>query len=359
MERTGLKSPSAVAICSFILVNALFSLMVLLTEGELYDTNLLQNREVFKLIQTQADSCDVLFMGSSVIEVPLSLLDGVFEYVSSPKKAQELLSTGCKQEIRVKNLSIEAALISDQFIAIRNLIRTQKAPRIAVLAVVPRDFSDARLPEPEKTDTFKSLVTLSDLEILPIFFNKFDQYAQFTWTRLIPLYRFRTVITTAIAAKLQLFIDGQHANQNARKEQPLPSNANRTKVGREERFIASLKEYKTAYSLLDKSSAPDAQLQFLRRFCQQCKISDTTCIVLMLPLTKMNRDLLPRGFYEIYSRAVLRSCSEAGVPCIELEHCSNFSDDDFYDGAHLNAEGAKKILKSLIPQICKELAVKH
>jgi hypothetical protein len=198
---------------------------------------------------------------------------------------------------------------------------------------------------------------------LPKFFNKFDQYAQFAWTRLIPLYRFRTVVTATIASKLQLLLDRQIVNQNLKKEQPLPRNEscspNKTKAGRQERFIASLKEYKSAYSLLNKSSVPVAQLQFLRRFFQQCKISDTACIVLMLPLTKMNKDLLPTGFYEIYSKEVLRTCSEEGVPCLDLEHCSNFSDDDFYDGAHLNSEGAKKILKSLIPQVCKELAVKQ
>jgi hypothetical protein len=73
-----------------------------------------------------------------------------------------------------------------------------------------------------------------------------------------------------------------------------------------------------------------------------------------MPLTELNKRLLPDGLYHSYIGEVESCCRDEQIPCINLDGAVGFEEGDFHDGAHLGADGARKVLDALAPQI-KEL----
>jgi hypothetical protein len=353
--KSSLRSSSAPAIACFIVFNLTYAILVSRPGEELYDANLRQNSDLFRLLQSD-NKVDVVFSGSSVIEIPLSLLDGEHQYIAKPVLPAKILSEQDGKNISVRTYAIEAGLISDQYLLMRELIRLRKAPNMVILALVPRDFSDARLQSPEQSDTFRSLVTLSDLDITPLFLHGFQQNVWFIWRRLVPLYRFRFVISgsiTAVLKRLYFPLLPQVPVQSPVDVSTGVGPANKLVSTDEtaERFRKSHDEYVNAYSLLNKTNLHLIEYDFLHRFMHLMNASGTYFIVLNMPLTEMNKQLLPPQFYDSFVSEVQSSAKEANAPFVNLDSSKLFELPDYYDAAHLNASGARKLLDAIGPYV--------
>ena len=359
--KSSLRSSSAPAIACFVVFNLAYELLVTTPGEELYDANLRQNSDLFRLVQSDIKS-DILFSGSSVIEIPLALLDGEHSYVAKPILPAKILSEQVGKPLTVRTYSIEAGLISDQFLLMRELIRLGKAPHMVILTLVPRDFSDARLPSPEQSDTFRSLMTLRDLPIAPMYLHGFQQNAWFIWRRLVPLYRFRFVISSSLIAFLQrLYFPLLPA---------VPSHASATTIATPAqipsdkpvedenavRFKKSYEEYVFAYSLMPKTNLHLIEYDFLHHLMQLMSANGIYFIVVNMPLTEMNKKLLPLNFYDSYISQIQSAAKQENAPFLNLDSNNRFELPDYYDAAHLNASGARKLLEAIRPYVRDKFA---
>lgn len=153
----------------FFLSSVLLNMLLLRGPSKYMDANLAQSREVFSYVDNTAEKPDVAFFGSSVVEVPLALMDNEEKYVCIPKEAQATLSQICKTKKSIFVYAVEAALISDQLLLLNRLSQLGKIGQHNVLAVTPRDFGDSRIPAKNLSDTYRAMLLPTDFGLLPVY----------------------------------------------------------------------------------------------------------------------------------------------------------------------------------------------
>ncbi len=79
--QTAPKSVTVVALFVFFLSNFILNMLLLSGPSKYMDTNLAQSRDVFAFVDSNVEKPNVAFFGSSVVEVPLALMDNEDEYV--------------------------------------------------------------------------------------------------------------------------------------------------------------------------------------------------------------------------------------------------------------------------------------
>jgi hypothetical protein len=76
-------------------------------------------------------------------------------------------------------------------------------------------------------------------------------------------------------------------------------------------------------------------------------------VVVNMPLTKNNRDLLDKSIYEKYMSSVSEIAQKHHSPFIDMDNSNQFTLSDFYDSTHLNEAGGKKLFAALAERIPK------
>ncbi len=66
-----------------------------------------------------------------------------------------------------------------------------------------------------------------------------------------------------------------------------------------------------------------------------------------MPLTAVNRALLPPVFWSNYQSELQEACAKTGAYYLDLSADSNFNQTDFVDTVHLNASGGRKLVERL------------
>ncbi len=89
------------------------------------------------------------------------------------------------------------------------------------------------------------------------------------------------------------------------------------------------------------------QKQFFTKLVALCKLEKIKLIILNMPLTKENMTLMPAGSYERYISLLNVEAKQYGFPLIDLNKNPQFIRSDFYDTAHMNSTGGKKLLDIL------------
>jgi hypothetical protein len=189
-----IQSSAACAILAFIWLNICLNYLMY-REDQLYFANafLVQNRQVFTFQFRKHWSADSVLLGSSVMETPFG--DFVQQegfYSTRPYLLESALASKGVSQPKVVNLSIEAAMISDQFIFLKKCI-LGKSP-IAILGITPRDFIDYHFMQPSETYTFHALVHLEDIDIWPFYLRTPEQYFKFFAEQLSMFFKNRRVL---------------------------------------------------------------------------------------------------------------------------------------------------------------------
>jgi hypothetical protein len=70
-------------------------------------------------------------------------------------------------------------------------------------------------------------------------------------------------------------------------------------------------------------------------------------ILLNMPLTPENLALMPPGAYERYLDCLRTMANTHNVPLVDLNGDPRFAHSDFYDTAHMNATGGRKLLDAI------------
>lgn len=122
----------------------------------------------------------------------------------------------------------------------------------------------------------------------------------------------------------------------------------------EERWSNSVKEYRRRYhGIGDKDLS--IQEGFLNKVLAVCAERHIKVVLVNMPLAQKNRDLMPPEFYKAFRAKIATIAHRPDVKLVDLADSPDFTEADFWDTAHLNHFGGRKLINHIAPEIAEEL----
>lgn len=309
---------------------------------------------------------DVILLGSSLVMFPFWAMDAaekkniddIFHYHGSEALKKQLKAAGCGQE-NIYSLAVFGQMASDAYLMTSEFVKGDKTPKVIIYGIAPRDFHDHSLSSPMATFSFQKIVNLSNFpNYASAFLPDFEKKADWLAMHLCYFYgkRWRLQMETDKAIN-KVYSTLGIAN-------PLDSAATKsdtaTKGGgfnlegsTEDRWNNSVKEYQGRYKEITEKDH-SLQMSFLARTLNNLRERGVKVVLVNMPLTKRNLEILPQGFYASYQKEIAKVADMPGVKLVDLGDSKDFDDNDYWDTTHLNHVGGHKLLNHIVPAV-KEL----
>ena len=309
----------------------------------------------------------VMLLGSSLIMHPFWAMDAeknphlpdIFHYHGSNALEEKLASLGAPEQ-RVYSLAIFGEMISDAYIYVNDFMKGDKKPDVLMFGIAPRDFSDSDLPAPMATFTFKRLVGMDNFpryaeSFLPGWNDKADFVASHSCFFYGKRWRLQHEVQRVVDRFYNLVGIPKESAIAAATPDPDKNTAGFMLNGSaQERWTNSEKEYRRRYhGIGDKDLS--IQEGFLKKVLDVCAERHIKVVLVNMPLAKKNRDLMPPDFYNKFRAKVASIAQRPDVKFVDLGESPDFTEDDFWDTAHLNHFGGRKLIDRIAPAITQEL----
>jgi hypothetical protein len=313
----------------------------------------------------------VVLIGSSLFMHSMSRQDADFlnqdlDYVRHHRSMylESLLKKkyGAQTDAACFNFSLPGDLISDNYMIVRTILRGDHKPEYVVMGLSLRDFIDNAINCPGTTPPFRYLKRFTDISdivglALPQIWQQLDyRFGQvfYLWQRKLDLEvlaeewaktTFRPLAQKAGASSLLNNLDYRHhvpANLHSEVEEGMAI----VKAHQPVTYDPNYADYKRRCG---KANLPlfEIQAEFLKRTLQICKDRGIKVVILNMPVTPENLALMPPGSYERYLNTVKECAAAQGYPFEDLNLDTRFVHSDFYDTAHMNAAGGKKLAEAI------------
>lgn len=278
----------------------------------------------------------------------------IFHHHGSNALETELKKNGFNQT-KVFSFAIFGQMISDAYIYVDEYLKGTKTPQFLVYGVAPRDFSDYDLPSPMATNSFKRLVNLSNFSryadlYLPGFQDRIDFVCDHVCYFYNKRWRLQQELNKAME-KAYLFFGFSAQNK--------PKNKDANKAGfmlcgsTEERWQGSQQEYRRRYRNIGERDL-SVQMGFLQKLLDTCRERGIKVVLINMPLSDVNRQLMPPGFYAQFRAKIAKISARPDVRLLDIGDSPEFTHLNFWDTAHLDQTGGRKILSKIVP-IIKEM----
>ncbi len=272
---------------------------------------------------------------------------------------QKALRDKLKLEGEVSNLTCAGCMVSDTYTLLKRLIEAKRAPAMVLYGIAPRDFADNMMPKIGETPLCLALAEWSGKlskprptasEYLSFYVGK---YSNFYKTK----NRFRNAFTEIAADNLGRPINLYAAShpetaglENSIKTKNLEANVIAVPRVDKAPIDHDLELYKTRYNplSLDRFNTETVSLNKLVELCQSNKI---TLLIIEMPLTDRNRNLMPADLVVSYQTAIANASENKVVKVIDFFTPDYFAPPDFSDSAHLNIVGSAKFQNLLVNEM--------
>lgn len=330
---------------------------------------------------TKPEAPNVAFLGSSLMLVPLAgvdadylnrRLDGAQHHHSAYFEDNFKRATGVK--IDTFNFALPGEMPSDAFM-ITDFILGKKRPNVVVYGVGPRDFTDNLLPSPASTDPFRFLSRFKDVSpnaslLMPDWQERFS----FELGKLFYLYGQRTDLVrnfmdlsnSTLGPVVALPPGTKPISEDDRHlliPEYMPTELKKntaffrpTTPAERTNFADNLAEYKRRYAKLKKQTF-ETQLAFFKKGLTSAKLSGIHPVIIAMPITDLNRQLLPDSTWNLYRGAVRDAAQAEGATFIDLSESPDFVRGDFSDTVHLHSGGGQKLLDKVIAAMAADKKV--
>jgi hypothetical protein len=344
----------------------------------------------------QKEPSDVVLLGSSLVMHPVSRLDADYlnkdlDYVhhhSSKYLADGLATTlkrncvgaglprpnrghvcdegGVTPPLQCFNFALPGGMVSDDYIVYRSLFTNERKPKVIVLGLSLRDFIDNGVHCAAATPAFRYLNRFCNVDdivdiSMPQIFQRFDYWqgkAIYLWGKKLDLQVLLAESTKRLCGPFATQIFYPSALNSLDLTRNLPSNARAeveegmfiVKSHQPYSFEDNSSEYRKRYRQGNESLFAN-QTKFLERLLDLAKKDNVKVILVNMPLTKANLALMPPNYYQRYVQ-LLQNCSQKWqTGFVDLNAQDKFQVTDFYDTSHMNGDGGKKLVDSLIEAI--------
>lgn len=268
--------------------------------------------------------------------------------------------------------ALPGAMVSDHFAIARALYSAQGAPPVVVLTVSPRDFIDNSLPCAGSTEPYKYFAQYSDMSAyVGLAYNKPWSRFEYFISNEIPVRHLESAVKTnsaklitalvppvavqakandvntgASAAEQLKFVMGGYEGNIKPGQAVLTPNLPRI-------FVDNSRDYKRRY----KNTHPDTydvQLSYFKTFVQYLRASGAHVLVVGMPLTVNNREILSESFWQRYKGDLQAALKPTGAKFLDLIADPGFDNNDFCDTVHLNATGGGKLARAIAGAIAAD-----
>ncbi len=363
------------AIVLFILITQVFQYLPVARKDPRYP---LKNGErtwaawaIDDFLNKREDPAKIVFLGSSLMLTPLGVSDAQFLEQKLDATAHheslyfnELIKQRTGTSVRNFNFALPGEMPSDAYLITKLLLCGNRKPQIIVYGVGARDFMDNMLAGPKSTDPYRCLIP----------FDNEKKAAGFgdnpTWSEKLAyvsgqifdptnkreeLARQAQLIAssfvsdpTGIKPSIHTLLPRYHPMEIDPGESLFKPDNNQDKA----RLTDNLEEYRRRYGVLNWSTFL-TQFQFLARLLEQARLENVKIVLVEMPVTSVNRQLIPPPVWQSYQETlrVLSHCK--GTTFIDLQATNLFSDADFGDTVHLNTIGGIKMLNVLAESFSK------
>jgi hypothetical protein len=266
--------------------------------------------------------------------------------------------------------ALPGAMVSDHFAIAKSLFAAHGKPALLVLTVSPRDFIDNTLPGAGATEPYRFFSSHCDLTAYT------DLAYNDAWSRMthfvsseLPLRRLSVAVDNvskrwseqnadasadtissgdandggnAVSQQVKFVMGGYQGNIRPGQAVLYPTNL---KI-----FVNNVNDYKKRYHNTHPANY-EAQMSYFKDYLNFLSDQGVRVLVVGMPLTELNRDILPGDFWQEFRGRLLLSCGSAGAEWLDLSDSRDFNNDDFVDTVHLNADGGVKLARDIAARV--------
>lgn len=296
----------------------------------------------------------------------------ILEYNEAKYLTQKLNES--KNNIAVRNLTIAASMVSDTRMLVDELIKSGKSPKVIVYGIGPRSFIDNSILKKDKTPIYRlfsekrrlsnfvqidSSTEIRRDALISYFWNYYNSRLDyknffFGYTKKslqnCPLtsevfVKAKSLQSNAISKSYTKTLEKKYSyclSQDALKEHKNAKN-----------FVHDLAVYDYRYNPPDFKQF-DYQMSCLQNLIKNCKKADIEILIVSMPITKQNRNLINEKLLEKYLVKLPELTKNCGGTYIDLNSEDNYRLSDFMDSVHTNANGGRKVQKRIAESLLKQ-----
>lgn len=312
---------------------------------------------------------DLLIFGSSLMLAVTN--NGDATYLKQPLDGalhhqsfclEENLSRHLKKPIRSYSFAVGGQMASDAYAIERTMIDKANRPQLVVWGIAPRDLVDAAFDGAASSDTARYMNKIAGAQIIPPGHRSLPAYIDKAISRLSYLYQMRTDF---VCVKQNFLRELRKGLEKIAKPASLPFFQKALDQGGEppqeieigDRIIGvcthypetikdNTREYRKRYNPFKLKTLIE-QASYLERFLSLNRELGSRVVLVNMPLTAQNQQLMPIGLYDSYLSELRLLASKYGAEVLDLNSPSIFSSKEFFDTAHLNGLGGEKLARLL------------
>ena len=305
----------------------------------------------------------IVFLGSSLMLMPINLADAhwlnrIIDGATHHESAvfDHLVNCDRKCPASNFNFALPGFMPSDAFLISRLILTGRGHPQLIIYGLGPRDFLDNLLLNPTSTDPYHCLSQyLSDPLTLSFIGQDWQARANYFFRQYMPLYKQKEQIIVATLSKVSdsmplppKIISMQQLHTLLPAYNPMAIRLNECLFNpnpavETDRFTKNLDEYRQRYHRVNWDIFT-CQTKFFLDFLKLTSATKVKILIAAMPITSVNRQLLPDYVYTAYKQNLRVLSKSCGADFIDLDDGGCFSDKDFVDTVHLNAAGGSKFL---------------
>ncbi|MCA9805328.1 MAG: hypothetical protein KC777_25335 [Cyanobacteria bacterium HKST-UBA02] len=301
---------------------------------------------------------DVVLLGSSLVMYPFWSTDkkehpeigDIFHHHRSLALEERLAQKDGKPV--VFSMAIFGQMASDAYIYANEFLKGERKPPVLVWGVAPRDFYDAELSGPMQTISFQRLVGLDNLvRYADLYLPGFQERADFIFSKSVFLYGRRWHIQKEVNKGADKLYNLASPGSTVARPGWEKGQSGFVFTGtREDVWENSKQEYQKRYKNIDLDKL-SLQMSFMDGLLKVCQERGIKVVLVNMPLTATNRDIMPAGFYDSYRSELSKIAGQRGAELADFGSDTSFEDGDYWDTCHLSYQGGFKLMDKLAPII--------
>lgn len=267
------------------------------------------------------------------------------------------------------NLSAPGQMPSDAYLTLKSALKEGMKPEVIVYGVAPRDFLDGTMQSPSDTEAFKYLqrsVDISDCgyDFYSSPFGKFDWFLQ----RSVNLYRLSLDCRLTLEKLSRQYLSHNGLVNLPEQEGAAGPFAIRLRalmrpfniepgtflalqtVDDKSPMLDNRRDYKDRYRNPDQRLY-ETQFRFLDRIVDTCARENIKLVLVQMPITQENVQILKPALYEKYKADLARVSADKKITLLDLCKFEQYTKNDYRDTVHLNGFGGKKFVDNLAAAI--------
>lgn len=317
----------------------------------------------------------VVLLGSSLMVAPVIQADANVLHAPLERNRhrrsyvlESAIAPGNAQ--KVFNFAVAGCMVSDAYFIARSIVQ-KKPPQTIIYGIAPRDFVDNIVPGIDATEVFRYLARPEDLicsaDIADdSLFRRVDLMA----SRLSAIYRVRADLVPYANLRFKKLMEKTLPWVAFGKLTPcgvwmeikgykFPEEYLTEQIAYPDKEVAHIsvsdttQEYRCRYNPIREKRVRE-QMQFLDKLAMLCAWNHIRLVVVNMPLSNINRTILPQGFEQKFASDVQATCGKHDVQFVDWSHSDiAHEDSSFIDGVHLTSNksiGFVRKLAELVPR---------